>query len=88
MPPWKAALGGEHQTEALASGGELGGQGSSLGNCTSVSQEGAVPVGPGLVATSAPPHPVPSQLEPGRVPSATEALGGAGGDGDRGESPL
>ena len=45
-------------------------------------------VDPGLGATSAPPHPIPSQLEPGRVPSATEALGGAGGDGGRGESPL
>ena len=47
-----------------------------------------MPVDPGLGATSAPPHPIPSQLEPGRVPSATEALGGAGGGEGRGESPL
>lgn len=47
-----------------------------------------VPVGPGLGATSAPSHPVPSQLEPSRVPSATEAFGGADADGGGGESSL
>ena len=59
----KAALGGEHQTRALASGGR--GEGCSLGNCISISQEGAVPAGQDWE----PPLPLPTLSLPSLSPA-------------------
>lgn len=76
----KAALGGEHQTRALASGGR--GEGCSLGNCTSISQEGAVPLStlslPSLspAGSSLPPRPLAEQMGMGvgRISSLNTSL--------------